>query len=258
MARVTPIKTAAGLDKAYARLEKLRNTPEMREFVKLSDEISRYKISKIPPAPAKEAVPDPPVPFESPNHAKMLEDGDNPNIVEEADAIGDLQYVLDGKKVTSGLYPVMEAVSFAIHQNNMRKAHRSREHAEKTIGIVEDGWSILEKEGLFLLYNADKKLTKPHDHKKVDLAPIVHSKAEVLDYTDKIVAKQIIDLLSTSGKELAIHSAKRNFEYETVRNQAVADNKLVSSIMVIDKIKFGGIKEGTPVQVLESVYYSQG
>lgn len=101
-------------------------------------------------------------------------DGDNVDIVEEADALADLQYVLDGKKLTSGLYPYMEGVFERVHQNNMTKAHRSDAHAMETAEKGNmDGYSIAERGGLFFLYNSDGKLTKPWDHKKVSIAPLL-------------------------------------------------------------------------------------
>ncbi len=113
-------------------------------------------------------------------------DGDNVDSVEEADALGDLQYVLDGKKLTSGLYPYMEDVFERIHQNNMSKAHKDEGHCMATVEANggelifnpnskpgDGNWHIAERGGLFFLYNPDGKLTKPHDHIKVSIAPLL-------------------------------------------------------------------------------------
>ena len=98
-------------------------------------------------------------------------DGDNVDKVEELDAITDIQYVLDGKKLTSGLHTVTEAAFDMVHLNNMLKAHRSHEHAEETIKKKNDGDGYVteERNGRIMLFNSSGKLTKPWDHKKVDL-----------------------------------------------------------------------------------------
>ena len=102
-------------------------------------------------------------------------DGDNVDKVEELDAITDIQYVLDGKKLTSGLHTVTSEAFDLIHENNMEKAHMSELHCNQTITINKMiGANVVEKsEGVFLLYNSDWKLTKPHDHKKVDLSHLI-------------------------------------------------------------------------------------
>lgn len=99
-----------------------------------------------------------------------LQDGDNVNQVEELDALCDIQYVLDGKKLTSGLHEVFEQGFDLIHENNMNKAHRNPEHVKETSeksGIV---LTCIERNGVFIAQNSDGKTTKPYDHKKVDLS----------------------------------------------------------------------------------------
>ncbi len=103
-------------------------------------------------------------------------DGDNVNRIEELDALCDIQYVLDGKKLTSGLHEVFDEGFDLIHSNNMNKAHASEQHALDTAeinGMI--GWSTKEKDGKILLFNASGKLIKPHDHKKVTLNHLIHS-----------------------------------------------------------------------------------
>lgn len=101
-----------------------------------------------------------------------LEDGDNVNKVEELDAITDIQYVLDGKKLTSGLHEVTDQAFDLVHNNNMQKAHTSDEHAEATINALNDGgdYNVEHRNGKVLLFNSSGKVIKPHDHKKVDLS----------------------------------------------------------------------------------------
>lgn len=102
-------------------------------------------------------------------------DGDNVNSVEEADALADLQYVLDGKKLTSGLYPYMDEIFEVVHNNNMNKAHKNLDHIMQTCDRKPDEapFTHAERGGLFFLYNKDGKLTKPWDHIKVSIAPLL-------------------------------------------------------------------------------------
>lgn len=103
-----------------------------------------------------------------------LKDGNNPNKIEELDAITDIQYVLDGKKITSGLYSIADKAFELVHENNMNKSHRDYQHLLDTVSEnnwLENDYSFTEdNQGRFMLYNRDKKLTKPLDHKKVDLS----------------------------------------------------------------------------------------
>jgi len=99
-------------------------------------------------------------------------DGDNVDKVEELDALCDIQYVLSGKILTSGLHEVFDRNFELVHQNNMRKAHQTEAHAIAT--AYSKGWkpgqyTIIEKEGGYLLLDSNGKLTKPHDHRKVKL-----------------------------------------------------------------------------------------
>ena len=99
-----------------------------------------------------------------------LEDGDMVDKVEELDALCDIEYVLMGKVLTSGLHKVFDREFDVVHQNNLDKAHRSEEHAQETArrkGL--QNYSITPKDGVFLLLDKDLKLTKPYDHLKVKL-----------------------------------------------------------------------------------------
>lgn len=103
---------------------------------------------------------------------KMVQDGDNVDRVEELDALCDIQYVLSGKILTSGLHEVFDKNFDLVHQNNMRKAHLNALHILETVrakGWKEGEYSIIQRDGRFLLLDKDGKLTKPHDHKKVKL-----------------------------------------------------------------------------------------
>lgn len=102
-------------------------------------------------------------------------DGNNVDSVEEADALADLQYVLDGKKLTSGLYLYMDAIFERVHMNNMSKAHRTEDHANETMDKKPDEAPFTKalRGDLWFLYNKDGKLTKPWDHKKVSIASLL-------------------------------------------------------------------------------------
>lgn len=103
-------------------------------------------------------------------------DGDNVNKIEELDAITDLQYVLDGKKLTSGLYVVTEEAFNLVHENNMQKAHLSEQHCIDTITSLSSAtepsssFSFEKKENYYIVRNSSEKTIKPLDHKKVDLS----------------------------------------------------------------------------------------
>lgn len=109
-----------------------------------------------------------------------LADGDDVDKKEELDALCDLQYVLNGKILTAGLLTVFTENFMRVHNNNMKKAHISIEHAEETVrklGGKPEDYKIFEKtiagEGeelhYFILTRTDGKVVKPWDHKKVEL-----------------------------------------------------------------------------------------
>ena len=104
-----------------------------------------------------------------------LKDGDDVNLIEELDAICDIQYVLNGKIITAGLQDVFDKNFDLVHKNNMQKAHRDLKHAAKTIEYLRvekastDEFKLIEEQEVVLLYNQDGKLIKPFDHKKVTL-----------------------------------------------------------------------------------------
>lgn len=108
-----------------------------------------------------------------PENGEPVEDGDNVNKVEELDALCDIQYVLDGKKLTSGLHEVFDQAFDLVHQNNMNKAHTGPDHVQMTAGHLGIKLNTIERNGLFLAMNEDGKLIKPFDHKKVTLNHLI-------------------------------------------------------------------------------------
>jgi predicted HAD superfamily Cof-like phosphohydrolase len=106
------------------------------------------------------------------------QDGNNVNKTEELDAITDIHYLLEGKKLSSGLHEIADEAFELVHGNNMDKIHRDYKHviqtAEKLNLVNYYTEKIYYTRGNtedvgYLLFNEDGKLTKPHDHKKVDL-----------------------------------------------------------------------------------------
>lgn len=104
------------------------------------------------------------------------EDGDNVDKKEQVDALCDLRYVVDGSAVTDGVADIYEENIAIVHRNNMTKAHQSRAHCLETIrvkqrkgGLGEETYTIVDKQGKFLLFDINMKLVKPHDHQKVKL-----------------------------------------------------------------------------------------
>ncbi|GAB3550267.1 hypothetical protein GCM10027577_29130 [Spirosoma fluminis] len=66
---------------------------------------------------------------------KAAEAGD---LVELADGLGDIQYVLDGFYLNAGLHGVKDAISTEIHRSNMSKACLYEQHALDTIQSLKD------------------------------------------------------------------------------------------------------------------------
>lgn len=103
-------------------------------------------------------------------------DGDNVDKTEELDALCDIQYVLNGKILTSGLHSIFDNAFDTVHHNNMAKVHRDKAHAEETIRVLKSRpqhgpveYSIAERNGAVILLNDHGKVLKPHDHTKVKL-----------------------------------------------------------------------------------------
>ncbi len=106
------------------------------------------------------------------NISKEDVDGDNVDKIEELDALCDIQYVLNGKILTSGLYSCFDNNFDIVHENNMTKLHNSVEHAEETIRSYNknsDSLSYKHVKDKVIVLNDSGKVIKPFDHKKVKL-----------------------------------------------------------------------------------------
>ena len=80
----------------------------------------------------------------------------NNDLVEVADALCDLQYVLSGAILEFGLGEQFEALFSEVHRSNMSKACNSMDEAEATVKHYSKTKGvesyIEEKDGLFLVY----------------------------------------------------------------------------------------------------------
>ena len=108
---------------------------------------------------------------------EAIEDGD---IIEIADALADLQYVLSGAILEFGLAGKFKALFDEVQSSNMSKVCHSMEEAEATLAYYKehkntDG-EIVERDGQFLVYRVgDKKVLKNVNYKPADLKTIVEA-----------------------------------------------------------------------------------
>lgn len=96
------------------------------------------------------------------------------NLVEVADALADLQYVLSGAVLEFGLGGHFKALFDEVHRSNMSKTCASREEAEATLAhYAEKGQAgRIEASGdVFLVYRIeDGKVLKNVNYSPADLA----------------------------------------------------------------------------------------
>jgi predicted HAD superfamily Cof-like phosphohydrolase len=100
------------------------------------------------------------------------------NLVEAADALCDLQYVLAGAVLEFGLGEKFKELFDEVHRSNMSKACKSVEEADQTVKYYmdTDGTESYHKEieGLFLVYRtADNKTLKSVNYSPADLGGIL-------------------------------------------------------------------------------------
>jgi predicted HAD superfamily Cof-like phosphohydrolase len=103
---------------------------------------------------------------------------DDKDIVEIADALCDLQYVLSGAVLEFGLGKQFKALFDEVQRSNMSKACETREEAEKTMAYYkqERGFDsyVVEEGGKFLVYRkSDHKTLKSVNYSPADLASIL-------------------------------------------------------------------------------------
>lgn len=105
---------------------------------------------------------------------ELQEAVENDDLVEVADALCDLQYVLAGAIHEFGLGAKFKTLFDEVHRSNMSKACKTVEEAEKTIQFYLDkdqtGSYYKEIDGLFLVFRkSDDKTLKSINYSPADL-----------------------------------------------------------------------------------------
>lgn len=98
----------------------------------------------------------------------------NDDLVEIADALCDLQYVLSGAILEFGMGEKFRALFEEVHRSNMSKTCSSREEAEETIRHYADtkgeNGEWVEKNGKYVVYRkTDRKVLKSVRYSEADL-----------------------------------------------------------------------------------------
>ncbi|TWR26212.1 hypothetical protein FPZ42_11335 [Mucilaginibacter achroorhodeus] len=101
------------------------------------------------------------------------------NLVEIADALADIQYVLAGAILEFGLADKFKEIFDEVHRSNMSKACKSEEEANSTIAYYKakdgSGSYALQEEDRFLVYRTtDNKTLKSINYSPADLKSIIH------------------------------------------------------------------------------------
>jgi len=103
---------------------------------------------------------------------------DDNNLVEVADALCDLQYVLSGAVLEFGLGEKFKELFDEVHRSNMSKACKTVEEANLTINHYKNTANTAsyykEVDGLYLVYReSDNKTLKSVNYSPADLAGIL-------------------------------------------------------------------------------------
>jgi predicted HAD superfamily Cof-like phosphohydrolase len=104
---------------------------------------------------------------------------DDNNLIEVADALCDLQYVLAGAILEFGLGEKFKELFDEVHRSNMSKACKSVEEANLTIEYYKDTANTAsyykEIDGLFLVYReSDNKTLKSVNYSPADLGGVLN------------------------------------------------------------------------------------
>lgn len=103
------------------------------------------------------------------------------NIVEIADALCDLQYVLSGAILEFGLADRFKALFDEVQRSNMSKTCASLDEAERTkdyyLKEKDTHAHIIERDEVYLVYrDGDKKVLKSVAYSPADLTSLLHKK----------------------------------------------------------------------------------
>lgn len=109
---------------------------------------------------------------------ELQEAVNNNDLVEVADALCDLQYVLAGAVLEFGLGDKFKTLFDEVHRSNMSKACKTIQEAKDTIAHYQQNHNInayhKEIDGLFLVYRAeDHKTLKSINYSPADLTSIL-------------------------------------------------------------------------------------
>ncbi len=104
---------------------------------------------------------------------------ENNDLVEVADALADLQYVLSGAVLEFGLADKFKEIFDDVQRSNMSKACVQEEDAKETVRLYvakgQDGY-IEQKDDLYLVYRKeDNKVLKCHTYQATDIAKILEN-----------------------------------------------------------------------------------
>jgi len=101
------------------------------------------------------------------------------DLVEIADALCDIQYVLSGAVLEFGLGNIFNDLFEEVQRSNMSKACKSVEEAEHTVAFYQNRGEDCfyeEADGQYLVFRkADRKTLKSINYSPADLAQIVHT-----------------------------------------------------------------------------------
>lgn len=149
------------------------------------------------------------------------------NIVEIADALADLQYVLSGAVLEFGLGQLFPTVFDEVQRSNMSKACKSKEEAAETQEkyLNEEIATIAEEKGDYWIITraGDNKILKNINYSKAGIAAILDSNEEF----HKIKVRKEKQDLDTDIKNLTsfIESNPR-FQSMDMADQALYRNQL--------------------------------
>ncbi len=106
------------------------------------------------------------------------------DLVEVADALCDIQYVLSGAILEFGLGERFAELFGEVQRSNMSKVCETREVAEATLNYYRENKNtegyIVERDGEFLVYRkSDNKVLKSVNYSPADLAGMLAEKAPI-------------------------------------------------------------------------------
>lgn len=117
---------------------------------------------------------------ESKETKKACDEGD---LVELADGLGDIQYVLDGWFLNAGLHEKKDDIMAEIHRSNMTKLCKDEDEVRKTLdfyntttaeGVIADYRVAPNGIGFVIFRKSDGKILKSINYEKPNLKKIIY------------------------------------------------------------------------------------